>query len=65
MKRYVVILLVCALVISGTGCSSSVSCPADPGQSRDLMAGIQGEEILVCYDDEPARQRPWRRSGSV
>ena len=55
MKRYLTILLACALVISGAGCSSSVSCPADPGQSKDLMAGIEGEEILVCYDDERAR----------
>ena len=53
MKRFIVILLVCILVISVAGCSSSVSCPADSGESVDLMADIGQMDVSVCWAEEP------------
>lgn len=55
MKHFWIIFLACALVISGTGCNSSVSCPAESRGSKDLMEGIEGNVVFICYDDESAR----------
>lgn len=59
MKRFVICVLVCALMISVAGCTSgdSVSCYTDSGGSNDLMDGLEPQQIhtvlMIEFDGVP------------